>query len=154
MATTTVEETQVKKAAAKGQREGSEATPEMSASSSNPLEELRKQADLAYSSYLGAQRKVAKAYREREQAEVASYKEVEERANRECDETIKRALATRTERDRSAKELYEKALEASAHEYEAIVDEALKVCRQTVQQQWQVANELSDQIWNIFQGNM
>ncbi len=150
MVSTAVEEPQVKKGA-KAQKPGQDA-PEPQPRS-NPLEELRKQAEMAYDTYLGAQRKVARAYREREQAEVVTYKQLEEKANKDCDEAIREALAVRTEAEQSARQEYQKTLEKAAKVYEQSVADALRVCRDTIQQQWQVTNELSEQIWNIFQGD-
>ncbi len=151
MASTVVEEAQVKKVA-KGQRPvpeaGAETTPRP-----NPLEELRKQAESAYDTYLGAQRKVARAYREREKAEVITYKQVEEQANKDCDEAIRKAMDARNETEQAALQDYHRALDKAAKIYEQSVADSLRVCRDTIEQQWQVANELSEQIWNIFQGD-
>lgn len=119
----------------------------------NPLEEMRKQAEMAYTSYLGAQRKVANAYRDRERAEVLLYKETERDANKACDEAIETAASVRLAAERKAREEYEKALDGAQSTYQQSVAEALKSCRESIDRQWQVTNELSEQTWKIFQGN-
>lgn len=152
MASTIVEEPQTKRAG-KGQKQGNEGVEDVSMSLPNPLEELRKQAEAAYTSYLGAQRKVAKAYRQREQQEVSNYKLTEQQANKDCDDAIQQALAARTRTEKAARDAYEKAMEEASKDYDQKVTEALKSCRQAIENQWQIANELSEQIWTIFQGD-
>jgi len=148
-----VEETQNKKGA-KVQKQVEEMVEEVTTNQTNPLEDLRRQAESAYASYLGAQRKVTSAYRLREQEEVNNYKQVEQQANQTFDEVIQKAMAARIDRERAARENYEKELEKSAQTYNESVVEALKTCRETIEQKWQITRELSDQIWNIFQGPM
>jgi vacuolar-type H+-ATPase subunit H len=147
-----VEEVQTRKGAGRGQKEMLEAAPELSVRPSNPLEDLRKQAEVAYNSYVDAQRKMARAYRVTERSEVANYKEAEERANKVCDEAIQKAPLIRSQSEHDAREAYEKAVENAAKAFEETVEQALKVCRQTIQQEWQAANELSERMWDIFQG--
>ena len=118
----------------------------------NPLEEMRKQAEMAYTTYLGAQQKVARAYRERERAEVLVYKETERDANKTCDDAIDAAASVRSAAERKAREEYEKALDAAQNAYRQSVAEALRSCRETIDRQWQVSNDMSEQIWKIFQG--
>ena len=150
---TAIEEIEVKKTAGKVQKPAAQNVAEAPAKGINPLEELRKQAEMAYNSYQGAQRKVASAYRQREQEEVKAYKFIEQEANDGCDEAIRKALAVRVESERNARDAYEKALEKAGKVYEGTVAESLKVSRNKIEQQWLVTREFSDQIWNIFQGD-
>ena len=129
------------------------AEPDFDMRMPNPLEDLRKQAEMAYTTYLDAQRKVANAYRERERAEVVLYKETEREANRACDQAIEAAASVRSAAQRRAREEYEKALETAESTYQQRVAEALYACRESIDRQWQAANELSEQTWNIFQGH-
>ena len=65
---------------------------------------------------------------------MKAYKHVEEQANKACDEAIQKALAVRVESERNDRETYEKALERTAKAYEESVDEALKVCCNTIEE--------------------
>ena len=150
---TAVEEIELRKAGGKVQKPSAQNTNESSTKGMNPIEELRRQAEMAYTTYQGAQRKVASAYRQREQEEVKVYKLAEQEANRVCDEEIGKALEARTLAERNARESYEKTLEKAKSAYEESVIVALRTCRETIEQRWQVAREFSDQIWSIFQGS-
>ena len=143
----------VKKTNGKVQKQVTQTPAEGPPRGPNPLEELRKQAELAYSSYLGAQRKVAGAYRQREEEEVKAYKLAEQQANDTYDEAIRKALAVRIESERSAREACDRALEKAGQVYQDSVAEALRACRDTIEQRWQTTWELADQIWHIFQGD-
>ena len=146
------EEVQTKKGAGKVQKEMSEVVPELYTRSTNPLEDLRKQAEEAYNGYLDAQRKMARAYRVTERNQVTNYKQAEEKANKICDEAIERAIANRLDSENEAREEYEKAIENAARTFKETVEQALKVCRQTIEHEWQAADEITGRMWDIFQG--
>jgi hypothetical protein len=146
------EEVQTRKGMAKAQKEMAEVVPELYPRSSNPLEDLRKQAEEAYSSYLDAQRKMARAYRVTERNQVTGYKQAEDKANKICDETIEKAIVSRLQSEHEARDAYEKAIENAARTFKENVEQALKVCRQTIEHEWQAADELTGRMWEIFQG--
>ena len=146
------EEVQTKKGMGKAQKEMAEVVPELYPRSSNPLEDLRKQAEEAYNSYLDAQRKMARAYRVTERNQVTNFKQAEEKANKICDEAIEKAIVSRLESEHEAREEYEKVIENAAKTFKETVEQALKVCRQTIDHEWQAADELTGRMWDIFQG--
>ncbi len=119
----------------------------------DPLEDLRNQAQAAYSAYLGAQRQVATAYKQREQEEVKAYKQLEKQTQEEYDAAINTALKIRMENEQAAFKAFTEAINQAAKEYEVSVSEALSNCRTKMEQQWQASREVSDQIWDLYQGN-
>jgi len=123
--------------------------PEMSA---NPIEELRNQAQLADNAYLEAQKQVAKAYKQREREELNTYKEGEHQAQQNYDMAVQKALEVRAEKERKALDGYIEAKDQAAKEYEYSVTEALRTCRSAIDRQWETSREVSDQIWDIYQG--
>ena len=152
MPNTTILEGQAKKAPGKILKveEDISETPE---TVPNPLEELRNQAHAAYSAYLGAQRQVAIAYKQREKEEVKVYKQVEQQAFAAYNEAIQKALRIRTQSEGDAYKAYQEARDKAAKEYDASAAEALRLCQSTIEQQWQTSRALLEQIWEIFQGN-
>lgn len=149
---TVVNETESKKTAEKFQKQNQPVVTEVP-KEMNPLEELRKQTELAYDSYITARGKVAKAYRQREQEEIRSYKQVEQQANKACDEAIQKALKIRNESEHNALQNYQDMVEKAEKIYSESVTEALRACRNTIEKQWQDTREMTGQIWDIFQGN-
>ena len=80
--TTTTKQQQPKKTDGKAE----EQVPEVSQDTLDPLDEFQNQAEMAYTAYLEAQRKVATAYKERERQEEKTYKEIEQQAYESCEE--------------------------------------------------------------------
>lgn len=149
--TTQIEKQETKKATGKAEQPPMESAPETLRKPADTLDESRAQAKIAYATYLKAQRKVATAYKEREQQEQTAYKETEQIANKDCDKAIEHAWRVREETEREAEKAYRKAIEKATQVYQESVAQALSVCRQTIEQGWQASRETSEQIWEIFQ---
>ena len=65
--TTKVDQEQPGKTVGKAEQPAIESAPQTFKKPADPLDEFRAQAEMAYAAYLKAQRKVATAYKEREQ---------------------------------------------------------------------------------------
>ena len=151
--TTQVEKQETKKAVQKAEQPPMESAPQTIEKAADPLTEFRTQAEIAYAAYLKAQRKVATAYKEREQKEQIAYKGTEQIANEDCDKVIEQALRVREEEEREAEKACKIAKEKAAKVYQESVGQALGVCRQAIDQAWQASRETSEQIWRAFQGD-
>ena len=146
MSTNLMDDVQVKKSAGKVQRP-------MGDMNDNPLEDLLSQAQMAYSSYIGAKQKVAFAYKQREEEEVRNFKEVEAKSHFAYDEALARAVKNRAAAEEGARRAYDDAMAKAAQAYQQETADALKLCRDTISQQWQTGRELIEQVWRIYQGN-
>ena len=84
MTSMNIEHQQNKTVVKKFEVQGVELAPEVSKTAADPLDEVLSQAEMAYTAYLEAQRKVALAYKHRERQEEKTYKEIERQANKAC----------------------------------------------------------------------
>jgi hypothetical protein len=91
VAATITKNTQTRKVVGKDVEETVELPSEVPQEDRDTLNELMKQAQTAYESYLQAQRKVATAYQERQRRVEESFKDIEEHAAKICAVAIEKA---------------------------------------------------------------
>ncbi len=133
-----------------------------------PLSEVLGKAQKAYSSYLDAQKEVAKAYKVNEIQLEKGYKEAEYQANRVYEDTIVRIMEVRQEAELQAEESHNQSIEQAMqvlHDAEAAytaelqhikgnseasMKESLKVRNDAVQKAWELRSRTIDRSWEIF----
>ena len=144
---------QSKKGNGSADKKNLQSTREVSETTVDPINDLRAQAELAYNTYLEAQRKVARAYREFEQKEVNAHRQAAVQASNSCDRAIQQSMRIREKAEWEAEETYREAREKVAKAYKESVAQALRVCWKTIEQAWERSTEVSDRVWKIFQGD-
>jgi len=145
---------QLKKTDRKGEVQEKIASSQITESSViDSLDDARRQAEMAYLTYLKAQNKVVTAYRDRERQEQNIYKAAELKANTIYEQAITKAIKTRDNAEQAAEQAYLQAKKNAAAIFEDSVRTALTTRNETIEQTWNVMTETSSQVWEIFQGD-
>ncbi len=86
-----------------------------------PMADVLARAESAYTTYMEAQKEVARAYRGHELQHDSAYTEAERQANAVCNEEIEKALGARERAAQQAEKTYREAIEQAKREPTRIV---------------------------------
>ena len=115
-----------------------------------PMADLLARAESAYTTYMEAQKKVARAYRGHELQHDSAYTEAERQANAVCNEEIEKALKVCEQAEQQAENAHREAIEQAKRNYEDSVRQALRVRQETVEHAWASRNGAIERAWKIF----
>lgn len=115
-----------------------------------PLEEILRRAEKAYTDYIEAQKEVARAYKRNEVQFDKAFIAAGDRANAAYAEALQKAAREREMAEKAAEEAYRKALEQAKQTYQSSIQQALKARDEAILQAWNARKQAIDTAWKVF----